>query len=73
MPGRRHLGEKVDAARAATAAAAVETHGVLGDAVHAEADRPPGKAGCEGGDNSPAPFGFIRQPIAIIAFDISVT
>lgn len=43
MPGRRHLGEKVDAARAATAAAAVETHGVLGDAVHAEADRPPVK------------------------------
>lgn len=73
MPGRRHLGEKVDPARAAAAAAAVEAHGVLGDAVHAEADRSLGKAGFEGGDNSTAPFGFIRQPIAIIAFDIRVT
>ena len=57
----------------AAAAAAVEAHGVLRNAVNAEADRPLTKAGLEGRDDTLTPFGFIRQTIAIIAFDISVT
>mgnify|MGYP001004821820 CR=1 FL=1 len=54
----------------AAAAAAVEAHGVLRNAVNAEADRSLGKPRFEGGDNPLAPFGFIRQPIAIITFGI---
>ncbi len=57
-------------APAAGPATAVKAHRILGDTVHTEADRSLGKAGFEGGDNPLAPFGFIRQPIAIITFGI---
>lgn len=57
-------------AQAAGPATAVKAHRILGDTVHTEADRSLGKARFEGGDNPLAPFGFIRQPIAIITFGI---
>ncbi len=67
------LREEIDTARAAVTAAAVQAHAVLGDTVYAKADRALGKAGFKGGNKTLAPFAFIVQPIAIIAFDISVT
>ncbi len=57
-------------AQAAGPATAVKAHRILGDTVHTEADRSLGKPRFEGGDNPLAPFGFIRQPIAIITFGI---
>ncbi len=62
-------GTGVNQAQAAGPATAVKAHRILGDTVHTEADRSSGKPRFEGGDN-PAPFGFIRQPIAIITFGI---
>lgn len=64
--------KEVDAARAALAAATVQTHAILRDTVHAEAHQPFGIAGCKRGDDPLTPFGFVLLALMVVAADIRI-